>query len=272
MISYLYCIDIHKEYFDEIDEDSIFTRNEECKHFEISMRRISENFKFKKYSLTIECKNCNYSIKKNLTKNEDNISYYCEKCNMPQICINFVYQNTMAMDEESNNLKKEKNNNIEESSSNRSTEYNSQIQSENGKNSKVFSTLPENPDQSNVSFNPVEQAQNEKNKKAPKKVFYTPATYNNNPEVNNTDITKNIYNTPEQKLIEIIFMYNKKAKISLDMFEPLERQCGIIKKTFNIKNEKNINIIENSDVIDLQKSPKDLNWTSGMEMEIEINN
>ena len=182
MISNLNCIDIHKEYFDEIDEDSIFTRNEECKHFEISMRRISENFKFKKYSLTIECKNCNYSIKKNLTKNEDNISYYCEKCNMPQICINFVYQNTMP-------------------------------------------------------------------------------------------ITQKIYNTPEQKEIEIIFKYiNKKAKISLYMFEPLERQCGIIKKTFNIKNEKNINIIENSDVIDLQKSPKDLNWTSGMEMEIEINN
>jgi hypothetical protein len=103
MISNLKCIDLNEQYFDEIDEsekNSAFTRNEECKHFEVSMRRITENSMFKKYFLNIECKNCNTLLKKVLTKNKDSISYYCKKCNMPQICINFSYENTIGIDEE----------------------------------------------------------------------------------------------------------------------------------------------------------------------------
>ena len=111
MISNLKCIDLNEQYFDEIDEsekNSAFTRNEECNHFEVSMRRITENSMFKKYFLNIECKNCNTLLKKVLTKNKDSISYYCKKCNMPQICINFSYENTIGFDEEPNNLNDEK--------------------------------------------------------------------------------------------------------------------------------------------------------------------
>ena len=198
MISSLKCVDLTEQYFDEIDENeknSTFTRNEECNHFEISIKRISENFKFKKYFLTIECKICNTPLKMSLTKNKDSISYYCKKCNKPQFCINFSYENTMCIDEESYDLKDENKNNIEDSYSNKSTEYNSQIQDK--PKTKVFSTPPsqiQDEPKIKVYSTPEDQTQIKKSEKVKIKEYYTPVP-----------VTKKIYKTPEQK--EFVIKY-----------------------------------------------------------------
>ena len=274
MISSLKCVDLTEQYFDEIDENeknSTFTRNEECNHFEISIKRISENFKFKKYFLTIECKICNTPLKKLLTKNKDSLSYYCKKCNKPQICILFSYENTMVMDEESYVLKDENKINIEESCSNRSTECNSQIRN----NEKIFSTPPsqiQQPVEIKVYSTPENQTQIEESKKVEKKVFYTPVTDSIISNDNNPPVTKKIYNTPEQKEIDIKFKFNNiKKNILLNELESLERQFKTIKEAFNIQIEENINIFDNSDPIDIKKNPKELKWDPGMEIEIDIN-
>jgi hypothetical protein len=263
MISSLECSDLEKQYFDEIDENeknSVYTRNEECNHFEVSMKRISENFKFKKYFLTIECKICNTPLKKLLTKNKDSLSYYCKKCNKPQICIHFSYENTMVMDEESYVLKDENKINIEESCSNRSTECNSQIRN----NEKIFSTPPsqiQDEPKIKIYSTPEDQTQIKKSEKVKIKEYYTPVP-----------VTKKIYKTPEQKEIAIKFKYNSfKKEVLLNELESLERQFKNIKEAFNINKEENINIYDNSDLIDIKKSPKELKWNPGMEIEIDIN-
>ena len=284
MISSLKCIDLKEEYFDEMDEtekNSVFTRNEECDHFEVSMRRISENFKFKKYFLNIECKNCNTPLKKFLTKNKDSFSYHCKKCNKPQICINFTYENIMGIDEESYNLKDENKNKIfiEESCSNGSTECNSQIQ--NKPESNVFFPRPSQIQKKaeikvystpKIYSTPENQTQIEKSKKVEKKVFYTPASESIISNDINPPVTKKIYKTPEQKEIAIKFKYNNfKKSISLNELESLESQFKSIKEAFNIQIEEIINIFDNSEPIDIKKSPKELNWNPGMEIEIDNN-
>jgi len=277
MISSLKCIDFKKEYFDEIDEsekNSTFTRNEECKHFEISMKRISENFKFKKYFLIIECKNCNHTLKKILTKNKDNISYYCNKCNMPQICINFNYENIMCMDEESNNLKDEEKNNIKDSYSNRSTGINSQIQDE--KKSKIYNTpssVIQGAMPTKIYSTPENLPQNGENNKAKDKVYSTPGIGSIKTNTNNPPLKEKIYKTLDQKEIDINFQYNNiNIKLSLNELESLERQFKSIKEAFKIKKEENICIYENSELVDIKKSPKQLEWSPGMEIEIGIDN
>ena len=213
MISSLKCIDFKKEYFDEIDESEtnrIFTRNEECEHFEVSMRRIlSENLKFEKYLVNIECKICQKQFNTTLTKNADSISYFCKNCNNPpQNLLYFNYQNLMATDEESINENQKK------------------------RDIKAFSTPQV-------------------------KEYQTPPS------------ERKIYNTPGKEIV-INFIYNdNKNKITLNELEPLESQCTAIKKSLNIEKEKSISIFENSEIVDIKKSPKDLRWMS--EMVIEIN-
>jgi hypothetical protein len=261
---------LNEQYFDEIDENeknSGFRRNEECNHFEVSMKRISENFKFKKYFLTVECKICHTPFKKFLTKNKYSISYYCKKCNKPQICIHFSYENTLDIDEESYDPKNENKNNIEESCSNKSTEYNSQI--EDKPKSKVFSTPSQIPDKPKskvfstpkIYSTPEDQTQIGKSEEVKKKEYCTPAP-----------VTIKNYNTPEQKEIAINFKYKTfKKKVLLNELESLERQFKTIKEAFNIQIEENINIFDNSDPIDIKKNPKELKWDPGMEIEIDIN-
>ena len=271
MISNLKCIDLNEQYFDEIDEsekNSAFTRNEECNHFEVSMRRITENSMFKKYFLNIECKNCNTLLKKVLTKNKDSISYYCKKCNMPQICINFSYENTIGFDEESNIRKDENQININENPSNGiNIDVNPGpiiIRTPDPDGSKFIRT----PDP-NVFTIPGP------------KIFYTPSTLKENEKKiktyktpdSNTNIKKKIYSTPEKKEIEFNFSFNDiKKKIVLNEVECLERQCKTIKEAFKIKNEKNIYIVDNSEPIDKKQSPKELGWNPDMIFEIEIDN
>ena len=262
MITSLKCVDLEKQYFDEIDENeknSAITRNEECNHFEVSMKIIYENFKFKKYFLIIECKNCKTPLKKYLTKNKGNISYYCKKCNNPHICIYFCYENTMGMDEESDGSKKD-----------------SQVP---GKvEIKVFSTPPsqiqDKPETIVCSARKIYSTpENEtKSRKGEKKTFYTPESNSIVSNVNNPPVTKKTYKTPEQKEIVIIFKYKdiKNKKISLNELESLESQSKTIKEAFNIKKEEIINIFENSDPIDIKKSPKELKWIPEMKMEIVI--
>jgi len=267
MISSLKCIDFKKEYFDEIDEsekNSTFTRNEECKHFEISMKRISENFKFKKYFLIIECKNCNHTLKKILTKNKDNISYYCNKCNMPQICINFNYENIMCIDEEKNN--------IVDNSSNRSTGINSEIQGE--KKTKIYNT-PSSVIQvampTKIYSTPENLPQNGENNKAKDKVYSTPFQGSIKQNANNSPLKEKIYKTLDQKEIDINFQYNNiNIRMSLNELESLESQCKSIKEAFKIKKEESICIYDNSELVDIKQSPKQLKWSQGMEIEIEI--
>ena len=47
MISGIKCEDLQKEYFDVIDDTPTFIRREECKHYEIKMKRISKDEFFK---------------------------------------------------------------------------------------------------------------------------------------------------------------------------------------------------------------------------------
>ena len=47
MISGIKCEDLQKEYFDVIDDTPSFIRREECKHYEIKMKRISKDEFFK---------------------------------------------------------------------------------------------------------------------------------------------------------------------------------------------------------------------------------
>jgi hypothetical protein len=276
MISSLKCIDMNNNYFDEIDESqSKFTRNEECNHFKVTMVRICENFNFKKYCLIIECKNCNTLLRKFLTKNKDSISYYCEKCDMPQCCINFSYENTMVVDEESNILKDEKNI-VDESSSNINTGISSQISNEEKGEEKIkifktpgpqIFTTPE----SKIYNTPSIPITKENEKKC--KPYHTPDSTNITSYANNTKSSQKIYKTPEQNKIRIKFSFNNFIKdIELNEVESLERQCKTIKEAFNIKNENNIKIFDNSDEIDKKRSPKELEWRPDMKIEVGIDN
>ena len=264
---------MNNNYFDEIDEsESKFTRNEECNHFKVKMERICENFNFKKYCLIIECKNCNTLLRKFLTKNKDSISYYCKKCDMPQCCINFSYENTMV-----SNIRKDEKNIDDESSSNRNPGISSQISNEEKGEEKIkifktpgpqIFTTPESKIY-NTPSNPIKK-ENEKKCKP----YHTPDSTNITSYANNPQSPQKIYKTPEQNKIRIIFSINDNIKkyIELNEAESLERQCKTIKEAFNIKNENNIKIFYNSDEIDKKRSPKELEWRPDMKIEVGIDN
>ena len=82
-----------KKYFDNIEECPVFVRREECKHFKIAMKRISDDGKFQKFVITFVYKGCRNEEKLVLKENKKIYEYKCFKCNYSPMT--FGYQNTM---------------------------------------------------------------------------------------------------------------------------------------------------------------------------------
>ena len=106
MISFLKCNDFPgKQYFDEFDECSFFFRREECKHYEITMKRHTEKGKFIKFIITFVCKGCEKEDKLEFKENKHVFEYKCVKC---KYCpITFSYENTLVDNEENIQNKKD---------------------------------------------------------------------------------------------------------------------------------------------------------------------
>ena len=96
------CINFDKPYIDKYDDSSIFVRNEECDHYEISMKRKSNNEKFVKFIFKIYCKGCHNEKKfDDLTEKENNICFNCKNCGFHDIF--FSYKDSTQDSKEKNN-------------------------------------------------------------------------------------------------------------------------------------------------------------------------
>ena len=114
MISFIKCKDFpKKEYFDEIDESSVFVRREQCKHFEIAMKRKSDDGKFQKFVITFVCKGCQNEEKLEFKESGKTYEYTCLRCNYGPMT--FGYQNTM---DDSADIKNKNENNQDEGGNN----------------------------------------------------------------------------------------------------------------------------------------------------------
>ena len=253
MISGIKCEDLEKQYFDEIDESSSFIRKEECKHYEISMKRISPDFKFEKFIIKLICKNCNNEQKQSLTKNRGEINYQCLFCNYCQITFN--YENTLGTNDESNkNNEKEIINIINK-----------------GENKKKKEVLVNEDLKLSLIENKL-KAGEEKDKKATPKIYETPNNSNNSNIINEEE-KKNqekIYSTPPPAYepIKIIFKYNdSKENIELNLYDTLAKQTQIIQDKFNIK--KKLYFYNNSELIDEEKTLEKLELHNNYEIDID---
>ena len=256
MISGIKCEDLEKQYFDEIDESSSFIRKEECKHYEISMKRISPDFKFEKFIIKLICKNCNNEQKQSLTKNRGEINYQCLVCNYCQITFN--YENTLGTNDESNkNNEKEIINIINK-----------------GENKKKKEVLVNEDLKLSLIENKL-KAGEEKDKKASPKIYDTPNNSNNSNNTNEEEKKnqKKIYFTPPPpppayKPIKINFKYNdSKEKIELNLYDTLANQTQIIQDKFNIKKE--LYFYNNSELIDEKKTLKELGLCDKFIIEVD---
>ena len=255
MISRIKCEDLEKQYFDEIDESSSFIRKEECKHYEISMKRISPDFKFEKFIIKLICKNCNNEQKQSLTKNRGEINYQCLVCNFCQITFN--YENTLGANDESNkNNEKEIINIINK-----------------GENKKKKEVLVNEDLKLSLIGNKL-KAGEEKDKKATPKIYETPNNSNNSNFINEEDKKnqKKIYTTPPPppayKPIKIIFKFNNSnEEIELNLYDTLANQIQIIQDKFNIKNK--LYFYNNSELIDEKKTLEKLGLQNNFEIDID---
>lgn len=248
MISGIKCEDLEKQYFDEIDESSSFIRKEECKHYEISMKRISPDFKFEKFIIKLICKNCNNEQKQSLTKNRGEINYQCLFCNYCQITFN--YENTLGTNDESNkNNEKEIINIINK-----------------GENKKKKEVLVNEDLKLSLIGNKLKAGE----EKATPMIYSTP----NNSNIINEEEKKNqekIYFTPPPAYepIKIIFKYNdSKENIELNLYDTLAKQTQIIQDKFNIK--KKLYFYNNSELIDEKKTLNELGLHKNFVIDIDI--
>ena len=283
MISKLTCDDLSEEYFDEIDISSSSTKTISCAHYKIEIKIKSDNFKFQNYCISIVCKKCKYEFKNVYKKNKDDINYCCDKCN-PQSTINFSYKNTMEndndKDNEINNIPIE--DNIEEKeiinnknyfngnnfSINRNSEHLINI-GVNNRKGKIYHT-PDNIDE-NSKLN--------ENKNKKERTYHTPdiddeySTLNkNNSNKGKVYYTPNSQNQKNQQILIKFQFHNKILEEEFNYFESLEKQCYKIREDFGIQKGKNIVLYDNSEILDKNKSPQDLDLKDGMIIEIEADN
>jgi hypothetical protein len=287
MISKLICDDLSEEYFDEIDISSSSTKKISCAHYEIEIKIKSDNFKFQNYCISIVCKKCKYKFKNVYKKNKDDINYCCDNCN-PQSTINFSYKNTMENDNDNDN---EINNipiedNIEEKEKEKEIINNKNYYGNNfeinGNNEhlinngvykrkiKTYHTPDNNDEYSLINEN--------KNKK--EKIYRTPDNDDeysirnkNNSNKGKVNYAPNSSQKQKNQQILIKFQFhNKILEEEFNYFESLEKQCYKIKEDFGIQRGKNIELYENSEALDKNKSPQDLDLKDGMIIEIETNN
>lgn len=254
MISRIKCEDLEKQYFDEIDESSSFIRKEECKHYEISMKRISPDFKFEKFIIKLICKNCNNEQKQSLTKNRGEINYQCLFCNYCQITFN--YENTLGTNDESNkNNEKEIINIINKGENKKKKEVlvnedlklsliGNKLKAGEEKATPMIYSTPNNSNNSNNT--------NEEEKKNQKKIYFTPPPP-----------------PPAYKPIKIIFKFNdSNEEIELNLYDTLAKQTQIIQDKFNIK--KKLYFFNNSELIDEKKTLNELGLHKNFVIDIDI--
>lgn len=239
MISFLKCDDFpEKQYFDASDESTFFLRREECKHYEITMKRQSEDRQFKKFIVTIICKGCKTEDREEFKENKYIFQYKCIKCNYFPMTFgyeNILENNKKDMQNKKDNIKEEENNNV----------INPNIQEL--MNDKVIGGNEEMHIEDKNPQKKPEDINNKSNDKAEPKRYKTPEDI----EINNND--SNIKN-----FITIPFSYNNRIiKIDLDSLEPIEDQYNIIQEKLNFQEIKPL--LFNGIEIDMKKSFVDNN-------------
>jgi len=262
MIWKLTCDDLSEEDFDEIDVSSSSTKKVSCAHYDIEIKTKSENFKFLNYCIRIVCKKCNYEFKNVYKKNKYDLTYCCDNCN-PQSTINFSYKNTNENDNEIENENENKinNNPIEE---NIEKEI---INNEHYFNFPLKKNCIINLNNGPLINNEVNGGQYSQNENKIGKVYHTPGSDGKKERVYKT------YQRHKSQLIIIKFQFNNKVfEEEFNYFEPLEKQLNKIKEDLEIPMGKNIELYENSEPLDKNKSPQDLHLIDGMIIEIEIDN
>ena len=281
MISKLTCDDLSEEYFDEIDISSSSTKTISCAHYKIEIKIKSDNLKFQNYCISIVCKKCKYEFKNVYKKNKDDIYYCCDNCN-PQSTINFSYKNTMENDKDNeiNNIS------IEDSKEEKEKEI---INNKNNFNGNNFSINRNNEHLINIEVNSrkgkiyhtpdINDEYSVLNKNKKEKAYHTPDIADeysirnkNNNNKGKVYYTPNSQNQKNQQILIKFQFHNKILEEEFNYFESLEKQCYKIREDFGIQKGKNIVLYENSEILDKNKSPQDLDLKDGMIIEIEADN
>ena len=243
MISKLECNDFpKKEYVDIIDDCPVFIRKESCNHYEIKMRRESEDCIFKQYIIKFVCKGCNFEEKLISNEKEHKFQYNCLKCKYP--VMTFYYINTAEID--SSEKEKEINKDIIQSDINIGYEIyikdklRGQQYEEYQKKEKAYKT-PEEVPETKV-----------------KKVYSTPDSLAQKINSKNSNISK----------IKVKISYKNTSKeIEFNSEESIESQYDKLKKEFNFNGEKKL--IFNSIEIDLKKTFRSNEILDGYNLELD---
>lgn len=253
MISTLECQDFpKKEYFDEIDDCPVFIRKESCNHYEIKMKRESENYIFKQYIIKFVCKECNSENQIKSNAKEYKFQYECRKCKYP--AMSFHYINTAECNSSENDVEtsKIKPNNNEDYEFDINKGYENYIadkvrgKNEQKKEEKAFYTPVQN----------VKKENNNDTKTNIKKGYSTPLPQNiNSKNTNKKNFKLNVTYKDSKKVIE----FNPE--------ESIESQYNILKKTFNLVGIKKIYF--NSNEIDLKKTFTNCKIRNDNDIEIE---
>ena len=235
MISKLECNDFpKKEYVDIIDDCPVFIRKESCNHYEIKMRRESEDCIFKQYIIKFVCKGCNFEEKLISNEREHKFQYNCLKCKYP--VMTFYYINTAEID--SSEKEKEINKNIIQSDINIGYEYllADKLRGQQKKKEIVYNTPNTNK----------------------KKVYSTPGSLAQEINSKNSNISK----------IKVKISYKNSSKeIEFNSEESIESQYDKLKKEFNFNGVKKL--IFNSNEIDLKKTFRNNKILDGCDLELD---
>ena len=240
MISKLECNDFpKKEYVDIIDDCPVFIRKESCNHYEIKMRRESEDCIFKQYIIKFVCKGCNFEEKLISNEKEHKFQYNCLKCKYPVMTFNYINTAEIDSSEKEDEIKK----NI----------INSEINQ--GYESLLADKLRGQYKKKEIVYNTPSQEVTNTNKK---KVYSTPDSLAQKINSKNSNISK----------IKVKISYKNTSKeIEFNSEESIESQYDILKKEFNLNGVKKL--IFNSDEIDLKKTFRNNKILDGCDLELD---